>query len=209
MNWSKYFEMMVDWKKLPAYRAEPRIDSFIGFYLPEMISDLLGDKIVGVIPEMPLRVGTLRPELKDKDYADRSYKVDFYLLGASGTNYFIEFKTDSGSRNDPQDNYLQKAAGLSMNDIIQGIIGISKVSTYKIKYSHLLNKLISLSLLDGDGVYLGRSEEIRVVYVQPSNKDAVNNCIGFSQVAEWLEKKGGIDSFESYFAAALRVWAGD
>jgi len=209
MNWQDYFKMMVDWKKLPAYRAEPRIDSLIGFYLPEMISDFLSDKIVGIIPEFPLRLGTLKPGLQGTIYAERSYKVDFYLLGASGTNYFIEFKTDSGSRNDSQDKYLKKAAELSMNDIVEGIICISKASTYKMKYSHLLNKLKSLRLLDESGVYVGQSEEIRVVYVQPRNKDGAKNCIGFSQVAEWMKRKGGIDSFESHFVAALNEWAKD
>lgn len=209
MNWQKYFETMVDWKKLPAYRAEPRIDSFIGYFLPEIASDFLQDKIIGIIPELPLRIGTLRPELKDKDYADRSYKVDFYLLGASGKNYFIELKTDSGSRNDTQDNYLKRAAELSMIDIVEGINDISKASNYKKKYNHLLNKLKSLGLLNENGIFSGQSEEIRIVYVQPRNKDGEKNCIEFSQVAEWLEKKGSIDCFESYFAAALRLWAVD
>jgi len=34
VDWMNYFEMMKDWKKLPAYRAEPRIDSLVGYYLP-------------------------------------------------------------------------------------------------------------------------------------------------------------------------------
>jgi len=174
-----------------------------------MISDFLSDKIVGIIPEFPLRLGTLKPELQGTIYAELSYKVDFYLLGPSGTNYFIEFKTDSGSRNDSQDKYLKKAAELSMNDIVEGIISISKASTYKMKYSHLLNKLKRLSLLDESGVYASRSDEIRIVYVQPSNKDGAKNCIEFPQLAERLKRKGGIDSFESHFAAALKEWAKD
>jgi len=41
MNWNEYFKMMEDWKRLPAYKAEPRIDSLVGFYLPEIVSDFL------------------------------------------------------------------------------------------------------------------------------------------------------------------------
>lgn len=30
MNWKDYFDTLEDWKKLPAYRAKPRIDSLSG-----------------------------------------------------------------------------------------------------------------------------------------------------------------------------------
>ena len=65
---------------------------------------------------MPLRLGTLQVKEihKEKKYADLSYKVDFYLLGESGKNYFVEFKTDSGSRNQKQDDYLEKAEEVKM-----------------------------------------------------------------------------------------------
>ena len=33
MHWNEYFEMIADWKKLPAYKAELRIYSLIGFFL--------------------------------------------------------------------------------------------------------------------------------------------------------------------------------
>ena len=80
MEWNKYFEMLQDWKLLPAYRAEPRIDSFIGYYLKEILSDKLKDQINGIIPEFPLRLGTINPNINDKNYADRSYKVDFFFF---------------------------------------------------------------------------------------------------------------------------------
>jgi hypothetical protein len=77
MNWNEYFAMMEDWKQLPAYRAEPRIDSFIGFYLPDMLADFCGEKMTGIIPELPIRLGTVKPHLNEESYADKSYKVDF------------------------------------------------------------------------------------------------------------------------------------
>ena len=51
--------------------------------------------------------------------------------------------------------------------------------------------------------------EIKILDVQPSNEDGAKNCIEFPQLAERLKRKGGIDSFESHFAAALKEWAKD
>ena len=65
MDWYEYFKMMIDWKKLPAYRAEPRIDSLIGYYLKDILSNELGDQITGIIPEFPLRLGTVNPNIDD------------------------------------------------------------------------------------------------------------------------------------------------
>lgn len=84
MEWSKYFDMIEDWKKLPSYRAEPRMDSLVGFYLDELLSEYLNIKIEKTIPELPLRLGTIHPKYKDTTFTDRSYKVDFFLLGTMG-----------------------------------------------------------------------------------------------------------------------------
>ena len=71
MNWDSYFEMMKDWKKLPAYKAEPRIDSLIGYYLNDILSDFCEDNMVGIIPEFPIRLGTIDSKHEETAYADR------------------------------------------------------------------------------------------------------------------------------------------
>ena len=81
MEWNEYFKMMIDWKKLPAYKAETRIDSLIGFYLRPIISEYLKEEIDGIIPELPIRLGTVKPELENTKYSERSYKVDFFAIG--------------------------------------------------------------------------------------------------------------------------------
>jgi hypothetical protein len=55
-----YFEMLKDWKMLPAYKVEPRIDSLIGHYLPKIITDFLGVESIGMIPELPIRLATIK-----------------------------------------------------------------------------------------------------------------------------------------------------
>ena len=164
MDWKEYFDMMSDWKRLPAYKAETRVDSLVGFYLRDIMSEYCHETMVGIVPELPIRLGTLRNELNGTIYADRSYKVDFYLLASSGINYLVEFKTDSGSRRDKQDLYLQRAKEVNMDALVGGIYDIAKVSSYKKKYSHLLNKLEDLKLIDNDHTYIGKSTDIEIGY---------------------------------------------
>jgi hypothetical protein len=210
MNWNEYFAMMEDWKQLPAYRAEPRIDSFIGFYLPDMLADFCGEKMTGIIPELPIRLGTVKPHLNEESYADKSYKVDFYLLGESGMHYFVEFKTDSGSRRDAQDTYLDEAKQAGMASVVKGILRIASVSSYKRKYGHLRGKLLGLGLIDRDGMFIGKTDTIEIVYVQPQRKDGDKSRVfDFMCVSKWLTERFGQSEFETALAKALAHWATD
>lgn len=209
MDWKKYFEMMVDWKQLPAYKAEPRIDSLIGYYLPEIMAEYLGKDISGIIPELPIRLATVKPKHEGTDFADRSYKVDFYLLGSDGTNYLIEFKTDSSSRRDKQDLYLSEAKGIGMGAIVKGICRIASVSTYKKKYAHLLSKMTKLEILDSNGMFCGKSDNVEIIYVQPMSIDGEEACVDFQWISEWVNRKYENSEFASEFSKALIKWSGD
>lgn len=205
MDWKQYFEMMSDWKRLPAYKAEPRVDSLIGFYLKDIISEHCNETIIGIVPELPIRLGTVKPDLNGTIYADRSYKVDFYLLASSGINYLVEFKTDSGSRREKQDLYLQQAKAVNMEALVRGISQIAKVSSYKNKYNHLLGKLEDLKLIDNNHTFIGKSADVEIIYVQPhiTEKD---NCICFKDIADWMRKKYGDSEFELELANTLEKW---
>ncbi len=210
MNWQDYFAMMEDWKQLPAYKAEPRIDSLVGYFLKDIASEFLGDKMVGIVPELPIRLATIKPQHKDATFADLSYKVDFYLLGASGTNYFVEFKTDSSSRREKQDVYLNESQGKGMAAIVEGINTIASVSLYKKKYGHLLAKLNGLGLLDANHKFTGTSDAIEIVYVQPRRKDDdTKRVIDFGWISKWLIDKYGQSDYESALSKSLLRWAND
>jgi len=210
MNWTNYFAMMEDWKRLPAYRAEPRIDSLVGFYLPDMASDNFNDKIVGIIPELPIRLATIKQHHEGTTYADKSYKVDFFLLGESGINYFVEFKTDSGSRREKQDEYLSEAKDKGMAAIIEGVIKIASVSSYKRKYNHLLQKLKGLGLINEPWHFTGKSDVIEIVYVQPRRKDNdTRRVIDFAWLSKWLTDKYGQSDYETALAKTLSRWSND
>jgi hypothetical protein len=210
MNWQDYFTMMEDWKRLPAYRAEPRIDSLIGFYLPDMAADFCDEKMTGIIPELPIRLGTVKPHLNSESYADKSYKVDFYLLGISGIHYFVEFKTDSGSRRDAQDTYLDESRRAGMAAVVKGILRIASVSSYKKKYGHLRTKLLGLGLIDQAGQFTGRSDAIEIIYLQPRRKDGdEGRVIDFMWASNWLTNRFGQNDFAAALAKSLSNWAQD
>lgn len=211
MNPKAYFDMLIDWKQLPAYKLEPRIDSLVGYYLPDILKDYLGDEIVGVVPELPLRLGTIHPHLNEEKCAEKSYKVDFYALGSSGIHYFIEMKSDSSSRRDSQDDYLRKSVELGIDKIVAGIMCISRASSYKKKYGYLKDKLRGLGLLDDQDQFAGSCDTVKVVYVQPRmlDGDESHDVIDFKYIAEWLTVNCGDNEFAEGLAGALKNWAGD
>jgi hypothetical protein len=209
MNWKMYFEMMADWKRLPAYKAEPRIDSLVGYYLTEFIADFLKIEVLGIIPELPIRLATVKPKHEGTNYADRSYKVDFFIIGNNNINYLIEFKTDSGSRRYSQDTYLEEARSIGTKYIVEGILQIASVSSYKKKYNHLTSKLQSVGLLNSQMLYSGMNPSFEIVYVQPSNHKNEELVIDFAWIAKWLENKHTSSEFVLEFAKTLRAWAAD
>lgn len=208
MDWNAYFATLKDWKRLPAYKAEPRIDSLIGHFLPRLLSDLLGIQAVALIPELPLRKGTLRAELDGTVHAERSWKVDFLAVG-SNRCWLVELKTDSGSRRDEQDEYLRDAVRVGTCAVVGGIVRIASVSDYKRKYAHLLGKLREAGLLDDNNAWAGRCPTLEILYVQPSCPEGGENGIGFTQIASWIECLPEAGEFEKAFAGALREWAVD
>lgn len=206
MDWNEYFEMLIDWKKLPAYRAEPRIDSLIGYYLVDILSSKLGDQIIGIIPEFPLRLGTVHPDLNSKNYADRSYKVDFLAIGSKGMNYLVEFKTDGKSLRPDQDKYLIQGEKIGTKKIAEGLLRISEVSSYKTKYKHLIDKMGKVGLLDGNQQYSGLNPELKKIYVIPYNKTNSSDTVDFKDIVEWFEKQSDKDTFEVALMNTLQVW---
>ena len=116
--------------------------------------------------------------------------------------YLVEFKTDSGSRRDKQDLYLQESKAAGVRGIMDGIVHIAQISSYKQKYNHLLNKLQKHCLL-GDAA---NRKKFEVTYIQPSNKNNELNVIDFNWIAEWLSNCF-YDEFEQEFAKTLRKWA--
>ena len=202
MNFTRTIDTLLDWKKLPAYKAEPRVDFIVAGALPEILKQKLNEDIQLIIPELPIRIGSIYSSMEG---INKSYKVDFYVLLKGGRNIFLEFKTDSGSRRDKQDQYLIASTNVGMKTIIDGIIKISKASTYKTKYKYLLDKLIKNNLIRNDNGIFSASvsnDKIEVLYVQPSSTK--ENEIGFEEISELMIKSD--DEFYQHFGTILKKW---
>ena len=120
-------------------------------------------------------------------------------------------KSDSSSRRDSQDDYLQKSCEHGMADVVAGIVRIASVSSYKKKYNHLKSKLHDLGLLDDQGQFIGSCDTVKVIYVQPRvlDGDESHDVIDFGYIAEWLRVNCGDNEFAVGLAGALDVWAED
>ncbi len=186
MDPRKYFDMLIDWKKLPAYRLETRIDSILGYYLKDILQDKLNKVVSLVIPEFPLRKGTLNP--RNKLDPNRSEKADFYVRCQDGVNLLIEVKSASASRRVRQDEYLRLAQEIGMAALIEGLRQISTASRARHKYAHLRSKLLAGGLIDEDYTYTGISSAIQVIYIQPKTlgDKADITVIDFRTISEHL-----------------------
>jgi hypothetical protein len=208
MNFEKYFAQLLDWKKLPAYKLETRIDSYIGYYLRGLLKEFTGKNIIDIIPEFPLRIGTIYPNID----INKSFKVDFLAISEVGCHYLIEFKTDSKSRRTKQDNYLAIAKERKLRLLLDGLKKIYEATAteYIDKYRHLINKFIELKIIDNKLEYIyKKSDDLDIIYVQPSNLDKHDNIIDFDFIIKYINNNYDNDSFEQEFVKVLSEWKND
>lgn len=205
MSSEQIFDLLDDWKCLPNYRAESRVDIYIALLLPVLMRIRYNQRVQVIIPELPLRIGNL-----DNSHSNKSYKVDFYVRLEAGTNVIVEVKTDLGSRREEQDKYLRGATQIGMNCILDGIIKIYHATStiYKKKYDHLFKKLIEASLVqqDGDNFRVTNiHDQITAVFIQPKKLDK-DDCdvIDFNELSEIALSQA--DPMIQRFGISLQRW---
>ncbi len=220
------------WRHLPNYQLERRSDIFFSVYLKGLLEEVTGVALDDVIiPELPIK----RELIWDNLATDKSVKVDYVLFAKDRTKvFFIELKTDAGSRRDVQDEYLEAAERLGFRKIVEGICSIVRKTTTHQKYHHLVSTLAALGYVkmpDDIQEFLypapkvGLSERLRkveatagestveVLFVQPKRSPAREGprrrsddyrCIEFAEFAEFVERHD--DPLSKVFAAHLRKW---
>ena len=102
---TRIFDLLDHWRHLPDYQLERRADVFFAAYLPQFLAHRWGmASAVQVIPEFPLRLGTLYPAAGQRN---QSCKADYLALAPDLSRAaFVELKTDALSRRTEQDKYL-------------------------------------------------------------------------------------------------------
>ncbi len=202
---NQLFANLDSWRHYPSYQLERRADVFFSIYLPGFLKEKRGYDVQIIIPEFPIRVGTIHP----KADINKSFKID-YLVKVNNPSrvLFIELKTDNSSRRPKQDWYLNEAKKAGMQSLLSGLKKIYAATNAKDKYQHLLRgletaNLIRLSSKKGFEV-VDDENEITVLFLQP-NSNGDDNTITFGEFAEYVGNNE--DELSQRFSKSLREWA--
>jgi hypothetical protein len=203
-NINKLFSHLDKWRHFPAYQLERRADIFFSIYLPDYLKSEKGYDVESMIPEFPIRIGTINSQID----INKSYKVD-YLIKLRNHNrvLFIELKTDSFSRRTKQDDYLIAAKEVGMYSLLNGLKNIYKATYSKNKYQHLLRELDVtgfIRFIDKEDFEIVDNEyEISIIYLQPNG--CGEDVITFQQLANFIETND--DYLSKRFAQSLKEWS--
>ena len=205
MTLNKLFDLLDDWRKLPAYQLERRADIFFAIHLETIIEKKLKTKIDLIIPEFPIRVGEISA---NHSQLNKSFKIDYLTFSKTENKVFlIELKTDQSSRRDKQDWYLESAAKIKVKGIIDGLIKIYNATSQKTKYNHLLDKIENIGWIKKENksiVNLNVDIQPRVIYIQPLNEKKEPSTISFDDIIETLSNSD--DFITKRFIESLEKW---
>lgn len=198
------FANLDTWRHFPAYQLERRADIFFSIYLPEYLRSECGYDVQSIIPEFPIRVGTIH----SKKEINKSFKVDYLVkVRQPSSVLFIELKTDAKSCRDKQDWYLNATRKAGMQSLLRGLQQIYRATTSKDKYRHLLRALESANLIrltDRTGFEVIKEvNPISILYLEPTGDGT--SSITFSRLADFVGKKQ--DELSQRFSQSLREWA--
>ena len=203
---NKIFDLLDTWKSLPSYQLERRADIFFAIYLPHIIKIKFKKEVCIIIPEFPVRIGTIYPDIP----INKSYKIDYVVTTNDNTAFIIELKTNDNSTRDSQNSYLQKSLEVGYKSLIDGIITIYEATDYKQKYDNLIRLLEynnSISVSNGE---MKPTDNIKfyqnIIFIKPNKKsDDIGLVIDFKNVVEIIQSKYN-DSFSKRFCESLIKW---
>jgi hypothetical protein len=216
------FDRMDAWRHLPNYQLERRADLFFSLYLAEVLEAKLGFPVGDqVVPEFPVRIGTIYPEIP----IDKSYKIDYVALSTDADKaILVELKTEGMSRRENQDKYLLASREAGFLVLLGGVLDIFRATSSKRKYFCLLEHLETMGLLripmemkdimsrsSLHGVteasraieVTTRATQCLIVYVQPNGNGA--DIISFEDFRGVVQKHD--DPVSQRFAQSLSEWA--
>ena len=229
------FDAMDTCRHLPKYKLEGRLAPFFELFLHDVLSECLDVELHPmVIPEFPLRKGTLHEDEK----SNLSNNVDYVAFSMNRrTAFLVELKTDMGSKGGVQEKYLRDAGDMGLAPLVRGIFKIcgSKYCKKRGKYVHLLHLLAKLELVTisnpgklyeltfypkpkpywttkalglVEPAVEGKLKHTRVIYIQPrkSNPKPGFEYIYFEDVADIVQRYGELGRI---FAKFLRRWTED
>jgi hypothetical protein len=202
----KIFSQLDHWRNFPDYQLERRADIFFSLYIGDIIKAKYGSRVDFLIPEFPIQKGAL--ESKYIRGANQSTKMDYLAVSEEDKQvYFIELKTNQGSLNPKQDEYLLKAKEININKLVEGVINIFNATEAKIKYGHLIHELSKIGWIDNTRVQprnKSKDYEIKIVYILPENLENNADVISFDDIVSYLSVKD--DDFTKRFIESIKKW---
>jgi hypothetical protein len=185
-------------RHLPSYQLERRADVFFSIYLPEYLNQRRGYDVQMVIPDFPIRVGTVRP-LTDNN---KSFKIDYFVKVSNPSMVIlVKLKTDIRSRRSEQDWYLAEAKKRGVRQFLIGLKKIVAATSPKSQFDYLLRSLECAGLIQfsdkRDFHILDGKHEISPMYIQP-NATSSDNVITFAELADFVSEKS--DDLSQRFA---------
>ncbi len=150
------------WRHLPAYQLERRVDVFFGLLLPEMIESRFGAPRSKLIPELPLHKGETRIS-EDRDN-NQSVNVDFTLFCSEPEAeriFLVELKTDMHSISKGQLCDMIKAKKSKSESVLRGIVKAARASAAPRKYAQLIWSLSEIGCITVDPAFCDMKMEHR------------------------------------------------
>jgi len=142
-----------EWRHLPDYQLERRVDIFFGMFLPKLIEKRFGVCVDKVVPEFPLHKGLFKDKPSFESGSHHSVKVDFAVFGTKVDKkqkqiFLVELKTDMESLDFVQLENMIKACRAGPTCIMRGVQQLARNTRAMHKYAHLVWRLIELGYLD-------------------------------------------------------------
>lgn len=111
-NLNTLFDLLTDWRQLPAYQLERRADIFFALYLEDLLTYCgyfaAGDQLT-VIPEFPAK----------QEHMNLSDRID-YMVASDDKMVYVELKTDNHSIRAEQALYLHKIQKKKLSEVFFG-----------------------------------------------------------------------------------------
>ncbi|MCX6141833.1 MAG: hypothetical protein NTZ35_01300 [Ignavibacteriales bacterium] len=202
---NELFDLLDKWRDYPSYQLERRADIFFAVHLPALLHSLLGVTVIDIIPELPIRIGTIFPEIP----INKSYKVDYAVFTADRQVLLVELKTDDDSTRDSQYRYYYKSIEVGFPKIVEGILDILDATDYKPKYMTLVNRLIKNGCIEGkEGQYAPTSKCTffpEPIFIKPNRLPGdEGRVIEFSEIIKSLESEK--NEVTMRFVKSLNKW---
>lgn len=199
------FNQLDDWRRLPNYQLERRADIFFAIHIPILFKRLFSLEVLDILPEFPIRIGTIYPTVP----INKSYKADYIVYADNLKAFLVELKTDNGSIRDDQVKYYFKSIESGYYSLLTGLLDIYNASSYKSKYFSLLSKLVDNGSLEKNESSFKPIEKYSFyhmpIFIKPTSSELdIGYILTYEKIIEILKNEQ--NPLTQRFIKSLQEW---